>query len=146
MVEREAKKVKSLIRKTVRTLKRMGWKWNIEIGEWACYRLVKGGISEPECIIAYNGKQIWLHRIGWLISSRALVPVLHWEKILAVLKTLGFSYTLAMKDGWIHLHVFDSKGSCVARQDGFPQPAVMRATIELEKNEKELKKYDKNNI
>ena len=96
MTQEQAMDVRKLIRPCYKSIKILAkkagkkWKWKPKIGKWACYRLVKGGISEPELITHYNGRQIELHKIGCLTSSKGLVPVLHWEDdIEPVLEGMG---------------------------------------------------------
>lgn len=144
MVEKEAKEAKPWSRKTARILKRMGYKWKPEPGQWVCCRLVKGGISEPELIVAYNGRQVELHRLGMLTSARGLVPVLPWGRIAKILEGMGYIVKVKDQEDFGE----DCKYNCGIYSDKLGvgvsaptrQEAVMRAIIQLAKRRSEIAK------
>lgn len=141
------KETQELAKATAEAIKKISkgkWEWEPEMGEWCIWQDKVYVIYEVEEnigeIIQMKDTRIAAPYDFHYVMRKSLTPLLHWERILSILKTFGFKSTVTTEDGWAHIHFFDSDERCVKTQDGFTQPSVMRAVIELGKessNEKD---------
>lgn len=90
-----SKEVIKLTPKVNEVLKKMGWKWKPEEGEWCVYKKNQWLIVNPK---SKNIGEIWLNdpemSYGFLAKKKKLIPILYWEKILTVLTGMGYVFKI----------------------------------------------------
>ena len=126
--------------KVYEVLKKLGWEWIPEEGEWC----LETEIYYKYLILAYykKGEEILIWKKGsgkrWAEKTEYL-PILHWEKIEEILIKFGYeivwSYCGYKSDGLYKCEIFTEKGfNCGAETGLSRQEAVMKAVLRIKKN------------
>ncbi|MBA7492544.1 hypothetical protein ES702_03094 [subsurface metagenome] len=129
------------VNEAIKKISKGKWEWEPEIGEcfYGLSKVLHWIVNEKQCF-----------SVTQYIEKRKLTPLLHWERIISILKSLGYlvgiSINVAFTGSEIQIHRKSNQDHVNSRMildemyDSEPQLAVMRAVIELGKeaaNEKD---------
>jgi len=105
------------------------WEWEPERWQQVVYR---GKVNLIRAVLTPIYVDL-LSKRGVFIKD--LIPLLHWERIEEILEGMGYALSVLKYEGYVKCYIHQKDDLLVTEQRKTRQEAVMRAVIELGKEE-----------